>query len=59
VEAGEADPALLGTVTRPDGEEQVTYNGFPLYYFSGDLAAGDATGEGLNGVWFIADPAGN
>lgn len=59
VEAGEADAALLGTVTRPDGEEQVTYNGFPLYYFSGDLAAGDSTGDGLNGVWFVADPAGN
>lgn len=59
VEAGDADPALLGSVTRPDGEEQVTYNGFPLYYFSGDLAAGDSIGDGLNGVWFIANPEGN
>jgi predicted lipoprotein with Yx(FWY)xxD motif len=59
VEAGDADAALLGTVTRPDGIEQVTYNGYPLYYFIGDAAEGEATGEGLNGVWFIADPAGN
>jgi predicted lipoprotein with Yx(FWY)xxD motif len=59
VEAGDADAALLGTITRPDGIEQVTYNGFPLYYFAGDAAEGEATGEGLNGVWFIADPAGN
>jgi predicted lipoprotein with Yx(FWY)xxD motif len=59
VEAGDGDAALLGTTTRPDGIEQVTYNGFPLYYFVGDAAEGDATGEGLNGVWFIADPAGN
>lgn len=59
VDAGDADAALLGTVTRPDGIEQVTYNGFPLYYFVGDAAEGEATGEGLNGVWFIADPAGN
>jgi predicted lipoprotein with Yx(FWY)xxD motif len=59
VEAGDADAALLGEVTRPDGTVQVTYNGFPLYYFAGDAAEGDATGEGLNGVWFIADPAGN
>jgi predicted lipoprotein with Yx(FWY)xxD motif len=59
VDAGDADTALLGTITRPDGIEQVTYNGFPLYYFVGDAAEGDATGEGLNGVWFIADPAGN
>jgi predicted lipoprotein with Yx(FWY)xxD motif len=59
IEAGDADPALLGTVTRPDGSEQVTYDGWPLYYFAGDAAEGDAAGEGLNGVWFIADPAGN
>jgi len=59
VDAGDADASLLGEVTRPDGLVQVTYNGFPLYYFVGDSAEGDATGEGLNGVWFIADPAGN
>lgn len=59
VDPGNADPALLGTKTRADGAEQVTYNGFGLYYFTGDLAAGDSTGEGLSGVWFIADPAGN
>lgn len=59
VEAGDADPALLGTVTRPDGSEQVTYDGWPLYYFAGDSAEGDSAGEGLGGVWFIADPAGN
>jgi predicted lipoprotein with Yx(FWY)xxD motif len=38
---------------------QATYDGFPLYYFAGDQAPGDANGEGLGGVWFIADPAGN
>jgi predicted lipoprotein with Yx(FWY)xxD motif len=59
VDASAADASLLGEVTRPDGLVQVTYNGFPLYYFAGDSAEGDATGEGLNGVWFIADPAGN
>ena len=59
VDAGDADASLLGEVTRPDGLVQVTYNGFPLYYFAGDSAEGDATGDGLNGVWFIADPAGN
>jgi predicted lipoprotein with Yx(FWY)xxD motif len=59
VDAGDADAALLGTITRDDGIEQVTYNGYPLYYFAGDAAEGEATGEGLNGVWFIADPAGN
>jgi predicted lipoprotein with Yx(FWY)xxD motif len=58
VDAGEADAAMLGTVTRPDGTEQVTYNGYPLYYFAGDSAEGDANGQGVSDVWFIANPSG-
>ncbi|MGH2462396.1 MAG: COG4315 family predicted lipoprotein [Candidatus Limnocylindria bacterium] len=58
VNAGEADASLLGTVTRPDGSEQATYNGQPLYYFAGDSAEGDANGQGINGIWFIASPSG-
>jgi predicted lipoprotein with Yx(FWY)xxD motif len=58
VDAGDANADLLGTVTRPDGIEQVTYNGFPLYYFAGDSAEGDIAGQGLGGVWFIANPSG-
>lgn len=59
VDAGDADASLLGTIERPDGEVQATYDGHPLYYFAGDAAPGDANGEGVGGVWFIADPAGN
>ena len=52
------DAALLGTITRDDGTMQVTYNGWPLYYFADDTAAGDTNGQGLDGVWFLVSPTG-
>ncbi|GAA3731217.1 hypothetical protein [Salinactinospora qingdaonensis] len=52
------DESLLGTVARPDGTEQVTLNGWPLYRYSGDEAPGDTNGEGLQDVWFTAAPTG-
>jgi predicted lipoprotein with Yx(FWY)xxD motif len=58
--AGEGvDESLLGTATRPDdGTEQVTYNGWPLYYYAQDNAPGDVRGQGVGDVWFVVDPAG-
>ncbi|MDE3229393.1 MAG: hypothetical protein KGO05_05900 [Chloroflexota bacterium] len=37
--------------------EQVEYNGHPLYHYSGDRSQSDATGEGIEGKWFVATPA--
>ena len=48
--------SLLGRIKRPDGTTQVTYNGMPLYYFSGDANPGDTNGQGIGGVWFAAQP---
>jgi predicted lipoprotein with Yx(FWY)xxD motif len=36
----------LGTTTRSDGTKEVTYSGHPLYYFTGDSAPGQTTGQG-------------
>ena len=49
---------MIGTAT---GSSQVTYAGHPLYWFSGDSAAGDTNGEGLTdfgGAWYAVSPAG-
>lgn len=53
-----ADPALIGTVPRSDGSDQVTYGGWPLYYFAADTAAGDVNGQGVGDVWFVVSPGG-
>ena len=53
------DAALIGTITRDDGTTQVTYNGWPLYYFAEDTAPGDANGQGVGGKWFLVSPTGD
>ena len=47
--------AALGTVQREDGTLQVTYAGWPLYRYAGDLAAGDANGDGIEGLWWRSE----
>ncbi|MFL5673389.1 MAG: hypothetical protein ACJ779_00130 [Chloroflexota bacterium] len=48
----------LTTFARPDGSMQLAINGLPLYYYAPDTKAGDTTGQGVGGVWFIATPDG-
>lgn len=57
--AGEGvDASLLGTTQRKDGTTQVTYNGWPLYYFVRDEKPGDTNGQGVRDVWFVISPQG-
>jgi predicted lipoprotein with Yx(FWY)xxD motif len=49
------DVSLLGNVAHPEGGTQVTYNSWPLYFFGGDKAPGDTTGQGVGGKWFVVD----
>ena len=58
---GKVKASLLGTTTRSDGSREVTYAGHPLYYFEGDSAPGQATGQGSDGFgapWWVVSPAG-
>jgi predicted lipoprotein with Yx(FWY)xxD motif len=52
------DPALLGTVTRPDGTKQVTIAKRPVYTYAGDTGPGQATGQGIQNAWFAVTPLG-
>ena len=57
--AGEGlDASLFGTTQRTDGTTQVTYNGWPLYYYAKDSKAGDTTGQGVGDVWYVISPTG-
>ena len=46
-------PGTVGTTTRPDGVEQATYDGHPLYRFAKDTAPGVTSGDGVKGTWHV------
>jgi predicted lipoprotein with Yx(FWY)xxD motif len=55
----------LGVVTRPDGGEQVTFDGKPLYRFAEDSGPGVVTGDSFSDTfdgtlftWHVASPDG-
>ena len=47
------------TIARDDGTKQVAFYGHPLYFFAGDKAAGDTTGQGVGGKWYAVGADGN
>jgi predicted lipoprotein with Yx(FWY)xxD motif len=56
-----ASASMTGTTKRSDGKTQVTYNGHPLYTFTGDSGPGDTSGQGVSafgGLWYALSPAG-
>ena len=36
---------------------EVTYNGWPLHTYSGDSGPGQTNGQGIENMWFAAEPA--
>ncbi len=58
--AGEGvDGKKLGMTKRIDGQMQVTYNGFPLYYWFQDKAKGDWLGQDVGSVWYMMQANGD
>jgi len=53
------DPAVFSVVDGIDGGFQLTAGGWPLYRFAGDSSAGDVTGQGSGGSWFLTAPDGS
>jgi len=52
---------LLGSDPDPTGGRVVTYAGWPLYTYTGDVDPGQATGQNLNlngGLWYVIRPSG-
>ncbi len=58
--AGQVNKADLGTMADPNtGARIVTYGGYPLYRYAGDLTAGVANGQNLfsdGGPWYALHP---
>lgn len=46
----------LSLVKRKDGSQQVALDGMPLYTWAKDQKPGDASGEGVGGVWYAVNP---
>jgi predicted lipoprotein with Yx(FWY)xxD motif len=72
VPAGDGDPTAdgdlandLGVAERPDGPDQVTFDGRRLYRFADDPGPGEVTGDGFSDTfdgqlftWHVASPTG-
>jgi predicted lipoprotein with Yx(FWY)xxD motif len=55
------DPHLIGTVKRRDGRRQITYGGWPLYYYVGDTSPGAISCQNVSefgGLWLVVRPNG-
>ena len=54
--AGAKADGKYSVIDRTDGTKQWAYNGQPLYTWIKDAKPGDATGDGVGGVWYLAKP---
>jgi len=53
--------SLIGTTRRRDGRRQLTYNGWPLYYYIDDTEPGEVSCQNVDefgGLWLVVKPGG-
>ena len=53
VEPGVMLSGDFSSITRNNGQKQLTYKGKPLYFFVKDKNPGDKTGDNVNNVWHV------
>ncbi|MGB4136749.1 MAG: hypothetical protein WA971_09305 [Microbacterium sp.] len=64
ITVGGGSPSVEGvtgkvvTIAAAGGKQQITLDGWPLYTYNGDAAAGDVKGQGVEGTWWVVDPTG-
>ncbi|TMM08724.1 MAG: hypothetical protein E6F98_15755 [Actinobacteria bacterium] len=58
IAGGGASASLIGTIKAAHGMRQVTYAGFPLYFFAGDTKAGETSGQGFQSQWYVVNTKG-
>ena len=54
-------PGALGTTRRRDGTRQVTYDGHPLYYYTGYRSPSQILCQNVDefgGTWLLISPSG-
>jgi predicted lipoprotein with Yx(FWY)xxD motif len=56
VEPGVMLSGNFASITRNNGQKQLTYKGKPLYFFVKDKNPGDKTGDNVNNVWHVVTP---
>jgi predicted lipoprotein with Yx(FWY)xxD motif len=52
------DAALVGMIEAHGGKMQVTYGGWPLYYYEKDDGPGSVKGQGDDREWYLVTPDG-
>jgi predicted lipoprotein with Yx(FWY)xxD motif len=53
---GTGSPTLEGEIQGNTNGKQVTYNGHPLYTYSGDTGPNQTSGDGFAGKWYVVPP---